>query len=267
MISKVVVHGLKFTNEKLVEVEELKKYIKHIEKGKSGNKKYVLSIENPTSSGRVYELQHYYELIDLAKEKGLVVHIDGARVFNAAVCLNVDPKALVKNVDSLMFCLSKGLCGPLGSIIVGSKDFIDCFREKQMIMGGSMQNAGRYAAMGLVCLRKIRFELYKDHEIAKSLANHLSDLGWIEIVSKIDINMIYLKFTDDRINFAEIQEYLFKNKVKVIFTFLPGNIKRMVVHNYIREKEVERIVTLFKNFYVNLYEKKFSSQIMDESQE
>ena len=66
-----------------------------------------------------------------------------------------------------------------------------------------MENLGRYAAMGLVSLRKMRFELYKDHEIAKSLANRMQSLGWVEIVSKIEINMIFFKFTDERINLKE----------------------------------------------------------------
>ena len=139
-------------------------------------------MENPTSYGKVFPLEQYYDLIDLAKEKGVAVHVDGARIFNAAASLNVDPKALTRNVDSLMFCLSKGLCAPFGAMVVGSKDFIKGYKENQALLGAEMENLGRYAAMGLVALRKMRFELYKDHEIAWSLSTCMQNLGWINIV-------------------------------------------------------------------------------------
>ena len=86
---------------------------------------------------------------------------------------------------------------------MGSRDFIKRFKKKQAILGGNMENLGQYAAMGLVCLRKMRFELYKDHEISKSLANRIWSLGWVEIVSKIEINMVFLRFKDEKINLKE----------------------------------------------------------------
>ena len=89
-------------------------------------------MENPTSFEKFIRSTNIHALTSLTKEKALAVHIDGAIVFNASACLNVDPKVLVKNVDSLMFCLSKGLCGPLGSLVVGSKNFIRVSRKTRL---------------------------------------------------------------------------------------------------------------------------------------
>ncbi len=106
----------------------------------------------------------------IARENNLKLHIDGARLFNAATALKVDVKDLVAPADSVSFCLSKGLCAPVGSLLVGSKEFIDEARHNRKLLGGGMRQVGILAAAGLISLRKMTGRLHIDHENACALA-------------------------------------------------------------------------------------------------
>ncbi len=117
----------------------------------------------------------------LAKRRGLKLHIDGARIFNAAVALGVDVKALVRGADSVTFCLSKGLAAPVGSVICGSREFIREARRNRKILGGGMRQVGILAAAGIIALDEMVDRLVEDHANAEALAQGLAALPGIEV--------------------------------------------------------------------------------------
>src|SRR5207248_5975984 len=115
------------------------------------------------------------------REHGLKVHIDGARIFNAAVALGVEPKQLARDADTLTFCLSKGLSAPVGSVLVGSQTAMDEARRYRKMVGGGMRQAGVLAAAGLVALKMGVQRLAEDHRRARRLAEGLAEYPGIAI--------------------------------------------------------------------------------------
>ena len=131
---------------------------------------------------------------DVAKEQSLGVHLDGARVFNAAVALKVGVKELAKYADTIQICLSKGLSAPVGSIVVGSEDLVKKARKYRKMLGGGMRQAGIIAAPGILALTKMVDRLEDDHRNAKLLAAGLQKLG-IKVVNEVQTNMVYIDFS------------------------------------------------------------------------
>jgi threonine aldolase len=121
------------------------------------------------------------QVADLAKRHGLKLHIDGARIFNAAVALGVDVKELVRGADSVTFCLSKGLAAPVGSVICGSREFIAQARRNRKVLGGGMRQVGVLAAAGIIALEEMVDRLAEDHANAEALAKGLAALPGIEV--------------------------------------------------------------------------------------
>jgi threonine aldolase len=131
-------------------------------------------------------------LCEVAHDAGFPVHLDGARVFNAAVALSVDVRQLTGPVDSVMFCLSKGLSAPVGSMLAGSKDFIERSRRIRKMLGGGMRQAGVLAAAGLVALEEMVDRLADDHRNARRLAEGLHGLAGITIdLARVETNMVF----------------------------------------------------------------------------
>lgn len=128
----------------------------------------------------------------IAREHNLKLHIDGARLFNAAAALGVSTRELVEPADSVTFCLSKGLCAPVGSVLVGSHEFIASARRVRKLLGGGMRQVGVLAAAGLIALREMTTRLSEDHANACVLAEGLAQLPHIRIdVAQVHTNMIY----------------------------------------------------------------------------
>src|SRR5512146_2927196 len=146
----------------------------------------LVSLENThnMAGGTVYPQEVADEICDRAHEAGLPVHLDGARVFNAAVALGRPVAEITKKFDSVMFCLSKGLGAPVGSMLVGSRSFIDMARVYRKSLGGGMRQAGILAAAGLIALEKHPARLKQDHDNAKYLAEGLSQIAGIKIDPK-----------------------------------------------------------------------------------
>jgi len=138
----------------------------------------LLCIENTHNSagGIAITVDQMKSNWDIAKDNGLGVHTDGARVFNAAVALNVDVKEIAQYTDTVQFCLSKGLAAPVGSLVVGPKDIMDRARKYRKMLGGGMRQAGIIAAPGQIALTKMVDRLEEDHSNAKILAEGLSNL-------------------------------------------------------------------------------------------
>ncbi|EMR73220.1 threonine aldolase [Thaumarchaeota archaeon SCGC AB-539-E09] len=128
---------------------------------------------------------------DVSKENELGVHLDGARVFNAAIALDVNVKELTQYADTVQICLSKGLSAPVGSVVVGSYDLIEKARKYRKMLGGGMRQAGIIAAPGIIAITKMVDRLAEDHENAKVLSEGLRNLG-IKIVNPVQTNMVYI---------------------------------------------------------------------------
>lgn len=154
----------------------------------------LVCLENAHGSGRVVPLAAMDAIRDLAASRDLPVHLDGARLFNAATALGVEAAEVAARADSVMFCLSKGLCAPVGSILAGPRSFIDAARRKRKIMGGGMRQAGVLAAAGLLALDEMTKRLGEDHENARRLAGLLAELPGVELdPASVQINMVFFK--------------------------------------------------------------------------
>jgi len=158
----------------------------------------LVALENThnEAGGLAIPKAHMDEVGQLAHENGLIFHVDGARIFNAAVALNVDVKDLVEHADSLTFCLSKGLSAPVGSILVGDAEFIRKARRVRKAVGGAMRQAGILAAAGLIALHNMRDRLAEDHENAMLLAEGLSENPAL-VVNSQNTNFVFFSLTDE----------------------------------------------------------------------
>jgi threonine aldolase len=153
----------------------------------------LLCVENTHNrcGGAVLSVEQVQQLTSLAHTHGLAVHMDGARIFNAAIALGVPASTIVRTVDSVMFCLSKGLSAPVGSMLVGSREFIHRAHRMRKLLGGGMRQAGILAAAGIVALEQMVDRLAEDHETSKQLAYGLADYPQIDInVDRVVTNMV-----------------------------------------------------------------------------
>jgi threonine aldolase len=197
----------------------------------------LLCIENTHNrcGGTVLSVEQVEALAHLAHAHGVAIHMDGARVFNAAIALGVPVSNLVQSVDSVMFCLSKGLSAPVGSMLVGSKEFIRRAHRTRKLLGGGMRQAGVLAAAGIVALEQMVERLVEDHEHCKQLAHGLADYPQIDIdVDRVVTNILIFtlrneqqeKFTD-----AETMQFLDKAREHgVLMGSMGGGKIRAVTH-------------------------------------
>jgi threonine aldolase len=154
----------------------------------------LLCIENTHNrkGGTCLSATQTAALSDVAHEAGFPVHLDGARVFNAAVAQQIDVRQLTGPVDSVMFCLSKGLSAPVGSMLAGSIDFIERARRMRKMLGGGMRQAGVVAAAGMIALTEMVDRLAEDHANARKLAEGLQGLPGVDIdLSRVETNMVF----------------------------------------------------------------------------
>lgn len=159
----------------------------------------LLCLENTHNycGGAVLSVEQVRTLAELAHAHNMTVHLDGARIFNAATALGVPVKELVSSVDSVMFCLSKGLSAPVGSMVVGSRAFIKRVHRVRKLLGGGMRQAGVFAAAGVVALEQMVARLSEDHENCKLLANGLSEYPQIEVEpARVVTNIVIFSLRD-----------------------------------------------------------------------
>lgn len=157
-------------------------------------KSSLLCLENALGNGLPVTAAATREAAEAAHANGLMVHLDGARIFNAATALGVDVQELAAPVDSVMFCLSKGLCAPVGSMLCGSRDFVARARRNRKILGGGLRQAGVLAACGLVSLREMTGRLEEDHENARLLAEALAGIpGVLVDLTRVRTNMVWAR--------------------------------------------------------------------------
>lgn len=206
----------------------------------------LICLENAHSNGRVIPLNNMKEIYTIAKEHNLPVHLDGARLFNAASYLNIDVKELTTNCDSVMFCLSKGLCAPVGSILAGTNDFIKKAKKKRKLMGGGLRQAGFLAAAGLVALKDMRENLTNDHENALLLGKELSKIPGIKVrQDDIHINMVFFSIKDTPLKSDFIVSALLEKGIKI--NGEEGGEMRFVTNYWVKKEDVMYVVKCLKD--------------------
>lgn len=197
----------------------------------------LLSLEN-TINGKVLPMSYLAEARKFVDQHGLKMHLDGARVYNASVALDIDVKEIAKHFDSMTICLSKGLCAPIGSLLLGSKEYIAKARRLRKMVGGGMRQAGILAAAGKLALTEQVEQLKVDHENAKYLANRLNELDGFNVNAEfVQTNIVFAKL-DASVDISGIAEQLSKQDIIIS----PGNPIRFVTHNDVSRQDIDTLV-------------------------
>ncbi|HYP28800.1 MAG TPA: GntG family PLP-dependent aldolase [Blastocatellia bacterium] len=198
----------------------------------------LVTLENShnMAGGAVMPLERMEEICDRAHEAGLPVHLDGARIFNAALALGRDVAELARPVDSLMFCLSKGLGAPVGSIIAGTREFIDRALTVRRMLGGSMRQVGVLAAPGLIALEKMTARLEDDHANARLLARGLAEIPGIAIdPEKVQTNIVIFDVSGTGLDTSALSERL--KRRDILANGISPREMRMVTHKDVSRED------------------------------
>jgi len=204
----------------------------------------LISLENTHNrcNGSPLTAEYTGSVVALARRRRLLMHLDGARIFNAAVALGVDVKELTRGVDSVMFCLSKGLAAPVGSMVCGSRAFIAEARRNRKILGGGMRQAGIIAAAGIVALEQMVDRLAEDHLNARRLAAGIAQIPGLSIdLARTQTNIVYFALDTNRLAADELLSRLEKKGIKLLRT--GGSSFRMVTHHGIRSADIDLALT------------------------
>ena len=199
----------------------------------------LLALEN-TITGRVLPRSYLEQAISLARRKGLAIHLDGARVFNAAVQLKMKVKDLCAGFDSVSSCLSKGLGAPAGTVLLGRREFIERAKRARKILGGGMRQAGVIAAAGLYALENNVERLAVDHDNAAKLGRSLRELG---LDVQLNTNMVLAKIPPEKAQ--QLGDHLKTKQVLV----LPRAPMRLVTHLDVDAAGIERAAGAFRSFF------------------
>jgi threonine aldolase len=203
----------------------------------------LLCLENTHNrcGGAVLTTDYTDEVCNLAHTRGLKVHLDGARIFNAAVALGVPACALVQNSDSVALCLSKGLSAPVGSLLCGSKDFVEGARKFRKLLGGGMRQAGVIAAAGIVALETMVDRLAEDHANARRLALGLASIKGIRLAQdEIPTNIVMFHISSE-LSVVKFVEGLDKAGVKI--GLRDGRPFRAVTHRMVSSSDIDEALT------------------------
>jgi threonine aldolase len=205
----------------------------------------LICVENTHNfhGGAIVSFDNIKAISEIARNNGLKFHIDGARIMNASAATGVRPAEYAELADSLTFCLSKGLGAPVGSVIVGSKDFISGARRLRKVLGGAMRQAGVIAAAGVVALTEPLDHLAKDHRNARFLAKGLAGIDGVVIdVQEVETNIVMFRLEDGFPPYAEIMERL--KTEGLLITSAAGLKLRMVTHRDVTTEDVEKALEI-----------------------
>lgn len=203
----------------------------------------LLVLEN-TQNGRVLPLAYLKAAADFAREHKLGIHLDGARVFNAAVKLGVPVREITQHFDSVSICLSKGLGCPVGTVLVGKRELIARAHRARKILGGGMRQAGMLAAAGLYALEHHVRRLAEDHANAGKLAEGLAQIKQIKIdPAAVQTNMVFGAVAPDEV------KLLTAHLQKAGILILPNANLRLVTHLDVSAEDVGRVITAFRGYF------------------
>lgn len=197
------------------------------------------------SGGRILPLCYMEEVYKISRQHQIPIHLDGARLFNAAVGLGVDPKEITKYVNTVQFCLSKGLSAPMGSILAGPKSFIERARKWRKMLGGGMRQSGIAGAAGIVALEEMVARLEEDHVHAKKLAEGLADIEGIDIDAEgVETNMIMFSIEGLEM---DSDHFIEKLKERGVLANSVGRYRiRFVTHREIANEDIDKVVEIVK---------------------
>jgi threonine aldolase len=204
----------------------------------------LICLENTHNrcGGAVLSAAYTDAVASLARDNGLAVHLDGARIFNAAVALGVDIKTLTKGADSVSVCLSKGLAAPVGSVVCGSRPFIDAARRTRKILGGGMRQAGIIAAAGIVALDTMIDRIHDDHANATRLAEGIAEMSGLQIdPAGVQTNIVYFDVVREGLSAETLVSRMAERDVKMLCSG-PGRV-RAVTHYSIDCDDIDRTLS------------------------
>ncbi|HTY62112.1 MAG TPA: low-specificity L-threonine aldolase [Acidobacteriota bacterium] len=225
------------SSEGILEWEDIRKVIrpKIYYRAQTG----LIALENThnMAGGTLYPKERIDDICNKAHEAGLPVHMDGARIFNAATALNIDVASLVRNCDSVMFCLSKGLSAPVGSLLVGSRSFIERARSVRKLLGGGMRQVGVLAAAGLIALEKMPARLGEDHRNARLMADLLHNIPELDVKPEgVLTNIMMVGTSRTGLESSDLVGRL--REKKVLVSALDAARLRLVTHNDVSREQI-----------------------------
>jgi threonine aldolase len=206
----------------------------------------LISLENThnLAGGTVYPKEVSDEICDRAHEMGIPVHLDGARVFNAAVYLKRPVREITAKFDSVQFCVSKGLGAPIGSLLVGTRDFIEQARVYRKVFGGGMRQVGVLAAAGLIALEKGPLRLEEDHRNARHLAEGLAQIPGVKInLSKVQTNIVVFDVAGTGMDANDIAKQLAAEGV--LAGAFSSEVMRMCTHLDVNRAQIDQALEIF----------------------
>jgi threonine aldolase len=207
----------------------------------------LIEIENThnMAGGTITPVEVMEEICDAAHERGIAVHLDGARIFNAAAALERPVAEITRKFDSVMFCLSKGLGAPVGSMLVGSRDFIDRARSVRKALGGGMRQAGILAAAGLIALEEMPKRLPEDHANARFLADRLATIPGIGIdPAKVRTNIVVFDVTGTGMDSSEMLRRL--RARNLIGSAVDDSLVRLLTHMDVNRSACARAIEIVR---------------------
>ena len=245
VLSQAFIHTLHFENG-IFDSEQIRAAIRdrnNIHFPRTG----MICVEEPLATGKVVPLEALQQVYSMAQEEGIPVHMDGARIFNAATALKVDVKEIAACADSVMFCLSKGLCAPVGSLLVGSREYIERARKNRKMLGGGMRQCGFLAAAGLVALKVMSKRLQEDHDNARYMAERLQKMPGVSLdLDSVEINMVFFRLDAPAQLIHSLPEKMLEAGVK-INGVEDGEFRFVTTHDTSRE-DIDRALDLFEKF-------------------
>jgi threonine aldolase len=244
----VMVHTVANTADGQIELQTLENAIR----GKNIHypPSTLLCLENTHNrrGGGVLDADYTSSAANLAHRHGLRVHIDGARIFNAAVALGIPARELVKDADSVGFCLSKGLSAPVGSVLCGDRDFVDRARKYRKMVGGGMRQAGILAAAGIVALHMID-RLAEDHQNAKRLARGLRQITGLKVAENVTTNIVLFDLASDISGEIFLKE-MYNRGVKL--SPRGGQQFRAVTHRMITAEDIDEALNRIAAYLLSI---------------
>jgi len=210
----------------------------------------LICLENTHNrcSGAVLTPQYMTQVGSLARRRGLSLHLDGARIFNAAVALGVGVRALTRDADSVSFCLSKGLAAPVGSLVCGSKAFNAEARRTRKVLGGGMRQAGIIAAAGVVALTEMVDRLQEDHDNARRLAVGIVGIDGLSIdPARVQTNIVYFDLVRDKPHGEEFAREAARHGLRILS--VGPNRLRAVTHYGISAEDIDQALSILADAY------------------
>jgi threonine aldolase len=236
------------TDKRMLRASEIEEAIRPDDEHEPVTRLVCLENTHNRKGGMVYPIEEMRRIRGLAEERGLKVHLDGARIFNAAAASRIAVKEYCSLCDSVMFCLSKGLGAPIGSVLVGKREFIDRARRNRKLLGGGMRQVGIIAAAGVYGLRHNVERLPEDHHRARRLAEALSRIDRIDIdLDTVQTNIVVVDLAGSGLSVDESTLLLEKSGVLVI-PFGRTTI-RAVTHLDIDDEDVTQAIAVFEKVF------------------